>query len=265
MTRTRPSFPPSLQLRCRRVQIAGGDRGTAQTIRLMQRLVRGAEGAPHPWIRTAAVKIVAGVGNRDFDGEIDRLFRWVKKHIAFRGEYGETLQSPLVTFQLGAGDCDDHSVLLAALLEALGHQTQFKTQAIGGRQFSHVFVQVLNRRTGGWISLDTTAAQSFAGWEPRQAVTRARSWQDLGDAAPAQPGASRSQVALKVIDKLRPIIDASATRIASNGTYYGSGNVTERGVNLSWGGVLNPSTILVGSAVLLAGTFLLVTGRQGRR
>jgi len=147
--------------------IGHGDRAIRKTILHMRALVAGPEGVGHPEVRVAALEAVRGsVKNLN---EIDYVLDWVKKHIEFRGENAETLQSPVVTLQLGAGDCDDHSTLIAALLRSLGYNVQFKTVATSvsdPTQFSHVYAIVQDKRTAEWKALDSTVPRSFAGWEP---------------------------------------------------------------------------------------------------
>lgn len=151
----------------RRWKIGHGDSAITKTILHMQLLVLGSEGVGHPLVRVAAIDAARGAVKNV--NEIETVLSWMKQHIEFRGEHAETLQSPVVTLQLGAGDCDDHSVLMAAILKSLGYNVQFKTvatQRLAPDQFSHVYVIVKDKRTGQWRALDSTVPGSFAGWEP---------------------------------------------------------------------------------------------------
>jgi len=73
-------------------------------------------------------------------------------------------------FVLQAGDCDDFSVLEAALLGALGHPTRFITIGYTPRAFSHVYLEVNLR--GQWIPLDPIMADKPVGWEAPAPVIR---------------------------------------------------------------------------------------------
>jgi hypothetical protein len=153
--------------RMRSVAIGHGDSAIRKAVLHMERLVLGPEGVGHPNVRIAAIE--AAHGSVKNVNEIDAVFRWVKQNIEFRGEDAETLQSPAVTLQLKAGDCDDHSILMAALLRSLGYSVRFKTVAANSyvpNQFTHVYAVVLDKRTKQWIPLDTTVQPSFPGWEP---------------------------------------------------------------------------------------------------
>lgn len=146
--------------------IPDGDAGIARTIQLMTSLARGKYGDRSWLVREKALEAVRGT-ERGMD-EISAVLDWIKNNIEFRGENGETLQSPEVTIQAGAGDCDCQSTLAAAMLGWLGYQTRFKTVALGDSpsELSHVYVEVRDKRTGQWISLDPTVAHSWPGWEP---------------------------------------------------------------------------------------------------
>ena len=67
----------------------------------------------------------------------------------------ETLQTPLVTMKIRQGDCDDQSVLLAALLESIGHPTRFVAIK---QNFFGPYVHVYTETKIGpkWIPLETT-------------------------------------------------------------------------------------------------------------
>ena len=96
-------------------------------------------------------------GHKNWVGQIKALHRYVQKRIQYvrdiRGV--ETIATPLVTIQTGQGDCDDQAVLLAALLESIGHRTRFvaiKQNSFG--PFVHVFTEA--KIGPEWIPLETT-------------------------------------------------------------------------------------------------------------
>jgi transglutaminase-like putative cysteine protease len=157
----------------------GGDNAIIATIRAMQALVYGRGGVKSPDVRVAALEAVKGVERGQ--AEIESVFNWVKEHIEFRGEHAETLQEPRVTLQLGAGDCDDHAMLVSALAASLGFRTRFRTVATPSspEDFSHVFAEIEDKKTGQWIPVDSTVGSSYAGWAPPNA-TRSQDFRILG-------------------------------------------------------------------------------------
>jgi transglutaminase-like putative cysteine protease len=153
--------------------IPDGDAGVAQTITYMKSLLYSPVGVKSFRVRQAALEAVRGVERGQ--PEIDSVFNWVRDNIEFRGEFNETLQSPEATLNLGAGDCDDQSMLTAALLASLGYETRFRTVALRGseNEYSHVYAEVRDKQTGQWMSLDTTVESAYPGWEPDDVVRSA--------------------------------------------------------------------------------------------
>jgi hypothetical protein len=234
----------------KRWMIGHGDRAIRKTILHMHALVIGPEGVGHPDVRVAALEAVRGsVKNLN---EIDFVLDWVKKHIEFRGENAETLQSPVVTLQLGAGDCDDHSILIAALLRSLGYNVQFKTvaaQRADPTQFSHVYVIVQDKRTGQWKGLDSTVPDSFAGWEPR-VIYREQTYR-LGDDTSTQDLTPTGQL---VYDIANPLVQAAASRIQ-----YGNNPP----MLLAPSGLSSVSPIIW--LLLIGGAMIFISQGRGRR
>lgn len=144
--------------------------GTHTTLKLMAGLVSRFK--RDPLMRDTAISLVAGLRPRDWSGEARAIYEYVRDRIRYTRDVSgvETLQTPPVTMELEAGDCDDKSVLLATLLESVGHPTRFVATGYRDPQsFSHVYVETLLGTK--WIPLDATTNQPF-GWEPRTPVSR---------------------------------------------------------------------------------------------
>lgn len=157
----RPSFLGSLP---------SGAAGTTETLRLMRDLVHQYKSDSN--VRGLALELVRPVPPKDWRGEIRAVFEYVRDNIRYTHDIAgvETLQTPPATIELEAGDCDDKSTLLAALLASVGHRTRFV--AVGYRQsndYQHVYVEAAHGND--WIPLDATMARPF-GWRPRDAVAR---------------------------------------------------------------------------------------------
>lgn len=163
-----------MQLTQRRLSFLGSlppdAAGTNTTLKLMSSLVK--QFKRDPMIRDTALSLVAGLRPRDWTGEARRLYEYVRDNIRYTRDVSrvETLQTPPVTMDVEAGDCDDKSTLLAALLESVGHPTRFV--ATGYREpqsYSHVYVETLLGTK--WIPLDASTDKPF-GWVPRTPVAR---------------------------------------------------------------------------------------------
>lgn len=158
-----------------RSHLSSGKRGTAETVAIMARLAMGEWGARSERIRNLALAVVRSreVAAKDYRGEIEAVHTWIQKNIRYtRDPVGqETVQTPEYTaFINQAGDCDDFSVLEAALLGALGHPTRFVTIGFTPTAFSHVYLEVNVR--GDWIALDPIMADKPVGWEAPNPVIK---------------------------------------------------------------------------------------------
>jgi transglutaminase-like putative cysteine protease len=123
------------------------------TVNKMRDLISA--GAWNPIVRHTALKIIRNVPERDHNAEYHALHAFVRDKIRFvRDTYNkELLQTPEITLSMAAGDCDDKTTLLCALLLAIGLPAAFATIKTGGQYFSHVYAMVNDN--GKWIPLET--------------------------------------------------------------------------------------------------------------
>lgn len=134
----------------------------------MARLIR--DGARDFRVRRTAVEILRrqAVRPKDYLGEIKALFEWVQRNLRYtKDTYRvEVLHSARRLLELGAGDCDDFSILLGSFLEAIGHPVRLVLTGPNPQRpqfFSHVYVEAFCN--GRWISLDATMPHPM-GWSP---------------------------------------------------------------------------------------------------
>ena len=127
-------------------------------------------------VRQTAIGILRrrDVRAKDYLGEIKALFEWVQRHVRYTRDpfRVEVLHSPRRMLELRAGDCDDMSILLGAMLEAIGHSVRLvltgSNPATPG-VFTHIYIEVLYRER--WIPLDATMPYPM-GWAPRAPVRK---------------------------------------------------------------------------------------------
>jgi len=161
---------PQPEIAVSRRHIAEGVRGVAQTVRVMRRLVR--EGRVDPVVRQAATTVVFLTPEKMPAQEAETLLTFVQAHIRYTPDVldVETLSSARKTLQGRVGDCDDQSVLLAALLESIGIATRFVVTGYDDpSQLEHVYVEACI--DGRWLAADPTERGAL-GWEPPDAVVR---------------------------------------------------------------------------------------------
>lgn len=98
-----------------------------------------------------------GLQQKDFMGEAARLLAFVRDDIRYVRDISEveTLHDPVTLLKIGAGDCDDKAILLAALLKSIGFDdVRFIAIAFAPDEYSHVWVQT--KINGKWVDLEST-------------------------------------------------------------------------------------------------------------
>jgi len=124
-----------------------------------------------PQTREIATKIIAGCKSRDNMCEAQAIYDAVRKRVRYIGDVtpikfpdGEVdaidyFQSARRTWEMGAGDCDDHVVLITALLSVVGIPARLRvTSPSKNADWGHIYpiagFPVTDPRK--WIALDTT-------------------------------------------------------------------------------------------------------------
>jgi len=149
-------------------RVPRGTRGTLQTARLIAQLIR--DGAKDFYVRQKAIEIFRAYGARPKDrfGEVCALFDWVRSNIRYTRDIFqvELLHTARRMIELKAGDCDDMTILLGAMLMSTGHPVRLAL--VGFRPdkphvYTHIYPEVNVR--GRWIPIDATVNQPI-GWSP---------------------------------------------------------------------------------------------------
>jgi transglutaminase-like putative cysteine protease len=130
-----------------------GAAGIRETLNRMRELVRRYKKDLR--IRHQALTIVDGLPPKAWGREARALQKWVQQNIRYvRDVRGvETVYSPARMLEIRQGDCDDQSVLLAAMLESIGHPTRFVAVGFSPFSFSHVYLE--SRIGHHWVPLET--------------------------------------------------------------------------------------------------------------
>lgn len=144
-------------------------RGAPQTVALIREAALHAQN--NYAVRQLAEKICGQLRAKDYLSEILAISHFVESHTRYMRDPAtvELVRDPaLVASQLLSGetpqlDCDDMSALLAALLMAAGCRVRLVTVAFRNafhknqRQYSHIYVEAQEPRTGTWIVVDPVA------------------------------------------------------------------------------------------------------------
>jgi hypothetical protein len=155
--------------------IPSGSAGVNATLKFMVSIARKSRTSVP--IRTLAQRIVQHCPEQDDLCEATALQEWVRDQIRYVRDVRdvETVQFPEQTLQLGSGDCDDKSLLLASLAEAIGFATRFCAISVNNNPVpTHVSAQLLVRGTG-WVNaevipIDGAQGKAPLGWFPPDAT-----------------------------------------------------------------------------------------------
>lgn len=153
--------------------LADGDAGAESSVEDMRGLVDQA--LKNPRIYVLAREIVQGVPAYHDSAEAREIYDWVHNHIRFvKGVIGkQSLQSANATLDLRAGQCTDISILMAALLMAIGYPARFiavATEPDASDQFSHIYPEV--EIEGEWIPVDAAREHAEFGEPPARVYRR---------------------------------------------------------------------------------------------
>lgn len=158
--------------------------GFAHTQATIAKMAQLATAGSHTFALVALARsIVHDVPSRDYRGEMQALYLWVREHVRYRKDpVGlEWVQTPERTIRERAGDCDDMATLLAALVGSVGHEWRFVTVGPAPRVQGHIAVQAFDSRGKQWVTLDPVM-------EVQQPTTVLRT--DLGAFGRQPPGAT---------------------------------------------------------------------------
>lgn len=147
-----------------------GRAGTASTLKEMARLAR--DGARDAGVIQVASELVRNLGQYDRVGEVCALHGFVRDSIRYTNDPIdlELVRTPRAILEMGVGDCDDKSILLACLLRCIGRPSRYVAIMMRGQgSFSHVYVETpLGRK---WVALETIKPVGV-GWAPDNVVKR---------------------------------------------------------------------------------------------
>jgi hypothetical protein len=162
--------PPAIYLG----YIPKGYLGTARTVEHVADLIRA--GSKNFYVRQKAIDVLlaGGVLPKDYLGEINALFQFVQHGVRYTKDplRLEVLHSARRMLDLRAGDCDDMTILLGAMLEAIGHPVRLVITGPDPRRprlFTHIYLEVLHQ--GRWIALDPTMRFDM-GWAPASPIKK---------------------------------------------------------------------------------------------
>lgn len=150
--------------------IPTGVPGVRATLKVMRDIVRKTR-ATLP-VRITAQQLVQSCAEKDYLCEATTLHAFVRDQVRYIRDTRdvELIQMPEQTLQLRSGDCDDKSLLLAALAESIGFPSRFRAIGMDGGPYSHVYSEIMIPGRG-WtaaetIPIDDQGGKAPLGWVP---------------------------------------------------------------------------------------------------
>ena len=156
-----PLTPQSLRVTLQ--ALPSGEAGVRVTLAHMVKFAR--DGKTVPSVRFLAEQIIHDVRPKSYMEEAQAVQMYVRDHIRYTRDINgvETLSTPDQTIKRGMGDCDDLSLLTAALLESIGHPSRFVAVGYTAGDYCHVLVET--KIGSRWYAVETTENVPF-GWYP---------------------------------------------------------------------------------------------------
>jgi len=141
------------------LRVPEGTSGTLVTARIIGRLIK--EGSKDFYVRQKAIEVFRkyGVRPKNRFGEVCALFDFVKRNVRYTRDIFrvELLHSARRMLELRAGDCDDMTILLGAMLMSTGHPVRLILAGFRKNKphaYTHIYPEV---RVGSrWIAIDAT-------------------------------------------------------------------------------------------------------------
>lgn len=137
------------------------------------------ESSQSPYIRKLSLDILRanGVKEKDGFGEVNTIFKWIKKNIQYRGDVfcRDSYHTAERIIELRSGDCDDFVILTDSMLASVGFPIGARIIAMKkDMPFHHIYslVQIRGGGTKNWYPLDGTDKDNDVGDEPKWARKR---------------------------------------------------------------------------------------------
>lgn len=161
-------------------KLSGGEKSATEACQIIKQLAHHFK--KNPVIRNLAVNLVYGLPSHDYFNEVRKIFDFVQCNIRYVKDIKgcETLQTPLVTLPLiysdqgiGSGDCDDHVILLATLLLAIGVKgLKMRIVKYRPEQVEYVHIYLVWDYKGQSYAMDAINKTQPFGWEVLYAVKK---------------------------------------------------------------------------------------------
>lgn len=130
------------------------------------------QGKADPVIRKILGAILQDVPERDYQGELQAIFNWVKKNLRYTHDPHrlELFQKPRRAIELKLVDCDDMAIIIGSMVQSIGYPLRLRVIGVSSNQPEHIYALAgvppteNNEDIQEWVAMDTTVDQPM-GWE----------------------------------------------------------------------------------------------------
>ena len=129
------------------------------------------EGKREPVIRQLVGKIVSGIDEKDYEGELTAIFNWVKSNIRYtRDPHNvELFQKAKRILELGLADCDCLSILIGSMVQSIGYPVKLRVIGVSSKEAEHIYPlagvpPTESDTTLEWVAMDASVDQPI-GWQ----------------------------------------------------------------------------------------------------
>lgn len=139
--------------------IPGGRAGARATLRIMAKMV--AAGKTDIRVRQKTLSLTRFLPGKNWVAEAQSIFYFVRDQVRYVRDVAgvETIATPSKTLEYMQGDCDDKSVLAAAMLQSIDHPARLVAVGFNGEPLSHVFVETMI--SDKWVPMELTEQLLF--------------------------------------------------------------------------------------------------------
>lgn len=143
-------------------------------------------GKRDPVIRQLLSEILKDVTEKDYEGELQAIFDWVRKNIRYtRDPHNlELFQKPSRIIELGLADCDDLSIIIGAMVQSIGYPLRLRVIGVQSADPEHIYPLVgvppseNNLESIQWVAMDASVNQPI-GWQlPQNQLKSAVDYED---------------------------------------------------------------------------------------
>lgn len=147
------------------------------------------QGKADPVIRRILGVILKDVPEKDYMGELQAIFDWVKSNVRYTHDPHklELFQKPTRAIELKLGDCDDQAIVIGSMIQSIGYPLRLRIIGVSSKQPEHIYCMAglppteNDEDIQAWVAMDATVPNPM-GWEyPHERLKYLEDFEDADD------------------------------------------------------------------------------------